>query len=49
MSNIHTSGATRTLPFTGLATLPILLVGMIISLVGSAMAFRRPKSARNII
>ncbi|HVU76247.1 MAG TPA: hypothetical protein VHC67_01605 [Gaiellaceae bacterium] len=49
MSNIHTSGAARTLPFTGLATLPILILGAIISGIGFVLtAWRSPKSARNI-
>jgi hypothetical protein len=47
MSNIHANGATRTLPFTGLATLPILVLGAIISMVGFVLTmWRSPKSAR---
>jgi hypothetical protein len=48
MSNIHTSAGTRTLPFTGLATLPILLLGAMISAVGFVMTVFRPKAKRTI-
>lgn len=44
MSNIHTSAGTRTLPFTGLATLPILLIGATISAAGFVMTMWRPKA-----
>lgn len=49
MSNMHVSGASRTLPFTGLATLPILVLGAIISAVGFVLTAWRPaKSTRNV-
>lgn len=37
------SGQTRALPFTGLATLPLALVGLIVGLVGFVMTRVRPK------
>lgn len=42
MSNIHVAG-TRTLPVTGLATLPILLIGAVITLTGFLLTILRPK------
>jgi hypothetical protein len=43
MSNIQVAG-TRTLPFTGLAALPILLIGATITLIGFLLTILRPKS-----
>lgn len=48
MSNIHVAGGTRALPFTGLATLPILILGAIISGIGFLLTIRRPKLNRTI-
>jgi hypothetical protein len=48
MSNIHVAGGTRALPFTGLATLPILAIGAAISAIGFLMTIRRPKPNRTI-
>jgi hypothetical protein len=47
MSNIHVAG-TRALPFTGLATLPILLIGAVISMIGFVLTIGRPKLNRSI-
>jgi hypothetical protein len=48
MSNIHVAGA-RALPFTGLATLPILLIGAVLSVIGFALTIvGRPKLNRSI-
>lgn len=48
MSNIHVAGGSRALPFTGLATLPILAIGALISAAGFVMTFWRPKTSRSI-
>jgi hypothetical protein len=45
MSNIQVAGGTRALPFTGLATLPILLLGALISVAGFVMTLARPKTS----
>jgi hypothetical protein len=47
MSNIHVAGA-RTLPFTGLATLPIVLIGGALSITGFILTFLRPKPNRSV-
>jgi hypothetical protein len=47
MSNIHVAGS-RALPFTGLATLPILVIGAVISLMGFLLTIGRPKPNRSI-
>jgi len=47
MSNIHVAGA-RTLPFTGLATLPIVLIGAAISIAGFLLTILRPKPSRSV-
>jgi hypothetical protein len=47
MSNINVAGA-RALPFTGLATLPILLIGAVISLIGFVLTILRPKPNRSL-
>ncbi|MCW2966074.1 MAG: hypothetical protein JWO17_3326 [Actinomycetia bacterium] len=46
MSNINVAGA-RALPFTGLATLPFLLIGAAISLIGFVLMILRPKPSRS--
>ncbi len=38
MSNINVAGQGRALPFTGLATLPLLVLGAILSLIGALLA-----------
>jgi hypothetical protein len=38
-------GQTRALPFTGLASLPILVLGALLSGIGLLMATFRPKNA----
>jgi hypothetical protein len=43
MSNIHVSGA-RALPFTGLATLPILVLGALLTAAGFIITLCRPRS-----
>jgi len=43
MSNIQVPGG-RGLPFTGFATLPLVLVGLVLSLLGGLMALVRPRS-----
>ncbi|HEV8463089.1 MAG TPA: hypothetical protein VGQ38_20550 [Gaiellaceae bacterium] len=48
MSNIHVAGGSKALPFTGLATLPILVIGALISAAGFLMTIRRPKTSRSI-
>jgi hypothetical protein len=49
MSNLHTSVPVRALPFTGLATLPILVIGAIVTAVGFVLTFwRTPTTARNV-
>jgi hypothetical protein len=47
MSNIQVAGA-RTLPFTGLATLPIVLIGSALSLAGVVLTLLRPKPNRSV-
>jgi hypothetical protein len=47
MSNIQVAGA-RTLPFTGLATLPIVLIGSALSLTGVVLTLLRPKPNRSV-
>jgi hypothetical protein len=47
MSNIQVAGA-RTLPFTGLATLPILLIGAAISVTGFLLTILRAKPSRSV-
>ena len=44
MSNLNVAGQGRALPFTGLAALPLMLVGALLSLVGAALALVRPKT-----
>jgi hypothetical protein len=44
MSNIQVAGGPRALPFTGLTTLPILLLGALISVVGFVLTLARPKA-----
>jgi len=39
----HVGGQTRALPFTGLTSAPIALVGLVLTLVGALMTFVRPK------
>ena len=48
MSNIQVAGGARALPFTGLAALPILLLGALISLTGFVLTLWRPKTSRSI-
>jgi hypothetical protein len=36
-------GQVRTLPFTGFATLPMVVLGLILSAVGFTMTLLRPK------
>jgi hypothetical protein len=43
MSNINVAGQGRALPFTGLASLPLLLLGAILSLVGALLTRMQPK------
>lgn len=45
MSNINLAGQARALPFTGLASLPLLLAGAVLSAVGLVMTLVRPKRA----
>jgi hypothetical protein len=45
VSNINVSAQGRALPFTGLSTLPLLLLGAIVSIVGALMSVVRPKQA----
>ena len=42
MSSIQVTG-TRPLPFTGLATLPILLIGAVMTATGFLLTIGRPK------
>jgi hypothetical protein len=39
-------GASTSLPFTGLASLPLVLVGIAITAAGALMTLVRPKRAR---
>jgi hypothetical protein len=48
MSNIHVAGGSRALPFTGLATLPILILGSLLSAAGFVMTFWRSKAGRSV-
>ena len=43
MSTINVSGQGRALPFTGLAGLPLLLIGGFLSIVGGLAALVGPK------
>jgi hypothetical protein len=43
MSNINVAGQGRALPFTGLASLPLLVLGAILSLVGALLTRMQPK------
>jgi len=43
VSGMNVSGQGRTLPFTGLAALPLLLIGAFLSIVGGLTALVRPK------
>jgi hypothetical protein len=47
MSSMQVAGA-RSLPFTGLATLPILLIGTAISLIGFVLMLLRPKPSPSL-
>ncbi len=43
MSTVNVSGQGRALPFTGLAALPLLLIGAVLSIVGGLTALIGPK------
>ena len=45
MSGNHVSGANTALPFTGLASLPLVIVGLAITAAGALMTLVRPKKA----
>jgi hypothetical protein len=40
----HMGAQPRALPFTGLTTLPLILVGLVLSALGALMTLVRPKS-----
>jgi hypothetical protein len=42
LSNITVSGQGRALPFTGLAALPLLLIGLVLSIAGGLTALFGP-------